>query len=207
MTRWPISTARSWPPSPRHRRDGAPSPSPAATCAAIATTCRRDGCSTRPPPSPGVASTAPISPSSPRLRSKSSPRSPLHSAATLGRRLSSSATSPSSPPTSITAATPRAPRRGRPRGEVARHADAPDGPTRFTEFDGNLAGQPVPSPVGDTVLSATRLERWARCGFRYFLARRTRLAGARRSRANRHGLGPSTGARWCTRHSNASSPR
>ena len=41
--------------------------------------------------------------------------------------------------------------------------------TRFTEFDGNLAGQPVPSPVGDTVLSATRLERWAHCGFRYFL--------------------------------------
>ncbi|HLG66836.1 MAG TPA: PD-(D/E)XK nuclease family protein [Acidimicrobiales bacterium] len=39
---------------------------------------------------------------------------------------------------------------------------------RFTRFDGNLAGLPVPSPVeGPT--SATRLERWAACPFAYLL--------------------------------------
>lgn len=37
----------------------------------------------------------------------------------------------------------------------------------FTRFDGNLAGVSVPSPV-DTVVSATRLERWAGCPFAYF---------------------------------------
>jgi hypothetical protein len=34
--------------------------------------------------------------------------------------------------------------------------------SRFTRFDGNLAGQPVPSPV-DRPTSPTRLERWATC--------------------------------------------
>jgi ATP-dependent helicase/nuclease subunit B len=40
----------------------------------------------------------------------------------------------------------------------------------FTEWDGNLGGLPVPSPARGEMLSATRLERWAACGFRYFLA-------------------------------------
>jgi len=40
----------------------------------------------------------------------------------------------------------------------------------FTEFDGNLAGRAVPSPADGTILSASRLERWAHCGFSYFLA-------------------------------------
>lgn len=39
---------------------------------------------------------------------------------------------------------------------------------RFTRFDGNLAGLPVPSPV-DRATSPTRLERWAACPFRYLL--------------------------------------
>lgn len=39
---------------------------------------------------------------------------------------------------------------------------------RFTEWDGNLIGQPLPS-TDDRPLSATRLETWAKCGFRYFL--------------------------------------
>jgi ATP-dependent helicase/nuclease subunit B len=38
----------------------------------------------------------------------------------------------------------------------------------FTEWDGNLAGQPIPSAT-ERSLSPTRLERWATCGFRYFL--------------------------------------
>ena len=37
----------------------------------------------------------------------------------------------------------------------------------FTRFDGNLAGVGVPSPI-DAVVSATRLEGWARCPFAYF---------------------------------------
>jgi hypothetical protein len=42
--------------------------------------------------------------------------------------------------------------------------------THFTEWDGNLAGLPIASPAdGLTVYSPTRLERWAACGFRYFL--------------------------------------
>jgi len=40
----------------------------------------------------------------------------------------------------------------------------------FTRWDGNLAGAPVPSPVDSDVLSPTRLEPWATCPFRYFLA-------------------------------------
>ena len=42
---------------------------------------------------------------------------------------------------------------------------------RFTEWDGNLAGEQVPSPARtDELLSATRLETWADCGMRYLLA-------------------------------------
>lgn len=40
----------------------------------------------------------------------------------------------------------------------------------LTEWDGNLAGLPVPSPASGDVLSPSRLEQWAACGFRYFLA-------------------------------------
>ena len=39
----------------------------------------------------------------------------------------------------------------------------------FTEWDGNLEGLPVPSPASGELLSASRLETWAACGFRYFL--------------------------------------
>jgi hypothetical protein len=39
---------------------------------------------------------------------------------------------------------------------------------RFTRFDGNLAGLAVPSPT-QLVTSATRLESWAACPFRYFV--------------------------------------
>lgn len=39
---------------------------------------------------------------------------------------------------------------------------------RFTRFDGNLAGLPVPSPAA-SVTSATRLEGWATCPFAYFV--------------------------------------
>jgi RecB family exonuclease len=40
--------------------------------------------------------------------------------------------------------------------------------TRFTRFDGNLAGVAVPSPL-DEVVSSTRLEAWATCPFAYFV--------------------------------------
>jgi RecB family exonuclease len=39
---------------------------------------------------------------------------------------------------------------------------------RFTRYDGNLAGAGVPPPSGAEVTSATRLEAWAACPFRYF---------------------------------------
>jgi hypothetical protein len=39
---------------------------------------------------------------------------------------------------------------------------------RFTRFDGNLIGQPVPSPV-DSTTSPTRLERWAVCPHRHLI--------------------------------------
>lgn len=39
---------------------------------------------------------------------------------------------------------------------------------RFSRFDGNLAGQPVPSPV-DRITSPTRLERWASCPHRHLV--------------------------------------
>lgn len=40
--------------------------------------------------------------------------------------------------------------------------------SRFTRFDGNLAGQDVRSPHDD-IVSATRLESWASCPFAYFM--------------------------------------
>ena len=40
--------------------------------------------------------------------------------------------------------------------------------SRFTRYDGNLAGQPVRSPLDD-VVSATRLETWAACPHAYFM--------------------------------------
>lgn len=39
---------------------------------------------------------------------------------------------------------------------------------RFTRFDGNLAGLPVPSPV-ERITSPTRLERWASCPHRHLV--------------------------------------
>jgi RecB family exonuclease len=39
---------------------------------------------------------------------------------------------------------------------------------RFTRFDGNLAGLDVPSPA-DRVTSATRMENWAACPFKYLM--------------------------------------
>ncbi len=47
---------------------------------------------------------------------------------------------------------------------------------RFTIYDGNLAGQPVPAS-GTRPLSPSRLETWAACGFRYFLAHVLDLSG------------------------------
>jgi len=41
--------------------------------------------------------------------------------------------------------------------------------TRFTPFDGNLAGLDIPSPAS-IATSATRLERWAGCPFAYLMA-------------------------------------
>jgi len=53
------------------------------------------------------------------------------------------------------------------RGFAARAArSGPD----FTVWDGNLAGQPVPSPATGVPMSPTRLETWASCPFRYFLS-------------------------------------
>ncbi len=52
------------------------------------------------------------------------------------------------------------------RGLACQHARSS---SQFTEFDGNLAGHDVPSPARNQAMSATRLEKWAECGFRYFL--------------------------------------
>jgi ATP-dependent helicase/nuclease subunit B len=41
--------------------------------------------------------------------------------------------------------------------------------SNFTRFDGNLDGLAIPSPV-DTTTSATRIQRWAKCPFKYLLA-------------------------------------
>ncbi len=46
---------------------------------------------------------------------------------------------------------------------------------RFTEWDGNLAGMPVPSPAAGKRLSATAMQSWAMCGFRYFLGQVLKL--------------------------------
>lgn len=52
------------------------------------------------------------------------------------------------------------------------HAIAARRSSEFTEFDGNLAGVAIPSPTDEGhPLSATGLEPWAQCGFRYFLGR------------------------------------
>lgn len=40
---------------------------------------------------------------------------------------------------------------------------------RFTEWDGNLEGQPIPS-TAERSISPSRLEHWAQCGFRYYLS-------------------------------------
>lgn len=45
----------------------------------------------------------------------------------------------------------------------------------FTEWDGNLAGQALPSPTAGAAVSPSRLESWASCPFRYFLAHVLRL--------------------------------
>jgi ATP-dependent helicase/nuclease subunit B len=48
------------------------------------------------------------------------------------------------------------------------HAQLERRSPRFTEWDGNLAGQPIPS-TAERPQSPTRLETWAKCGMRYFL--------------------------------------
>jgi hypothetical protein len=45
----------------------------------------------------------------------------------------------------------------------------------LTEWDGNLEGLPIPSPASGGLLSATGLQKWAGCGFRYFLGNVLRL--------------------------------
>ena len=47
---------------------------------------------------------------------------------------------------------------------------------QFTRFDGNLAGLTVASPV-ERPTSATRLEKWAACPFRYFVEYMLRADG------------------------------
>lgn len=47
----------------------------------------------------------------------------------------------------------------------------------FTAWDGNLAGCALLSPAHGEILSATRLESWAVCGFQYFLRHVLGLAG------------------------------
>ena len=118
------------------------------------------------------------------------------------------ATSP--PPT-----TPRTAARRR-RSIAARRSD------RFTRFDGNLAGLPVPSPV-DRITSPTRLERWADCPHRHLVedllarragreprgqphdhaarqgqprARGARAVPARRCSTGRRPSGPQPGEPW-----------
>jgi hypothetical protein len=53
----------------------------------------------------------------------------------------------------------------------------------FTRWDGNLAGRLVPSPAGGAQLSASRLETWAACPFRYFLANLLHLGEIERPEA------------------------
>lgn len=49
------------------------------------------------------------------------------------------------------------------------------GSSAFTEWDGNLGGQALPSPSAGAAVSPSRLETWASCPFRYFLAHVLRL--------------------------------
>lgn len=49
----------------------------------------------------------------------------------------------------------------------------------FTEWDGRLDPHPDFDPVGDEATSPTRLESWAACGFRYFLANVLRVQPTR----------------------------
>ena len=46
---------------------------------------------------------------------------------------------------------------------------------QFTRWDGNLAGEVI-APTDSHLLSSSRLEAWAACGFRYFLAHLLRLS-------------------------------
>lgn len=46
----------------------------------------------------------------------------------------------------------------------------------FTVWDGNLAGLPIPSPSGGKRLSATAMQTWGACPYRYFLGQVLRLA-------------------------------
>ncbi|MFN0091514.1 MAG: PD-(D/E)XK nuclease family protein [Acidimicrobiales bacterium] len=59
---------------------------------------------------------------------------------------------------------PLAPLAGRGLAALAARSSA-----QLTEWDGNLTGRP-PAPLAGRLLSATQLETWARCGYRYFLA-------------------------------------
>ncbi|MBL8775878.1 MAG: PD-(D/E)XK nuclease family protein [Acidimicrobiales bacterium] len=59
------------------------------------------------------------------------------------------------------------------RGLVAQGARRSE---HLTEWDGNLAGLPVPSPSGGKRLSATAMQSWASCPFRYFLGQVLGLA-------------------------------
>ncbi|MEX2658974.1 MAG: PD-(D/E)XK nuclease family protein, partial [Acidimicrobiales bacterium] len=45
----------------------------------------------------------------------------------------------------------------------------------FTEWDGNLSSQALPSPAAGHPISSSRLETWAKCPFRYFMAHVLRL--------------------------------
>ena len=42
---------------------------------------------------------------------------------------------------------------------------------RFTEFDGDLSGLPIPRPSDGSLVSPTQLEEWVRCPHRYFMHR------------------------------------
>lgn len=59
------------------------------------------------------------------------------------------------------------------RGLVAQAARSSEA---FTVWDGNLAGLPIPSPSGGKRLSATSMQTWAACPYRYFLGQVLRLA-------------------------------
>ena len=148
------STGPSSPPWPPPRRAGGSSPSPGATCAAGATSCRPAGCSTPPAPWPGTPSTAPTSPpSAPRSSTWSPPTGPASAAGRGPGVAARPGPRRPQPPTSTPAAT-RPPTRPRPTSRPRAFAciaarRSPD----FTEWDGNLAGLPVPATAsGDAAL-------------------------------------------------------